>query len=33
MDVDNSEPGVDFVEAIQKSVEACGVLIAVIGKR
>jgi hypothetical protein len=33
MDVDTLEPGVDFVEAIDKSVGACDVLIAVIGKR
>jgi hypothetical protein len=33
MDIDNLEPGIDFVEAIQKSVSACDVLIAVIGKR
>ena len=33
MDIDNLEPGVDFVDAIQKSVGACDVLIAVIGKR
>jgi TPR repeat protein len=33
MDVDNLDPGVDFVEAIQASVSSCDVLIAVIGKR
>jgi hypothetical protein len=33
MDIDNLEPGVDFVEAIERSVGACDVLIAVIGKR
>jgi raffinose/stachyose/melibiose transport system substrate-binding protein len=33
MDVDNLDPGVDFVEAIEQSVGACDVLIAVIGKR
>jgi TIR domain len=32
MDVDNLEPGVDFVDAIEKSVSSCDVLIAVIGK-
>jgi formylglycine-generating enzyme required for sulfatase activity len=33
MDVDAIEPGVDFVEAIEKSVGSCEALIAVIGKR
>ena len=33
MDVDNLDLGVDFVEAIEKSVGSCDVLIAVIGKR
>jgi TIR domain len=33
MDVDNLDPGVDFVEAIEKSVGSCDVLIAVIGRR
>jgi TPR repeat protein len=33
MDVDNLDPGVDFVEAIEASVSSCDVLIAVIGKR
>jgi tetratricopeptide (TPR) repeat protein len=33
IDVDNLEPGVDFVEAIEASVGSCDVLIAVIGKR
>jgi len=33
MDVDNIPAGIDFVEAIQKSVSACDVLIAVIGKQ
>jgi len=33
MDVDTIEPGVDFVEAIEKSVGSCEALIAVIGKR
>ena len=32
MDVDNLDPGVDFVEAIEKNVAACDVLIAVIGR-
>ncbi len=32
MDVDTLEPGVDFVDAIEKSVSSCDVLIAVIGK-
>ena len=31
-DVDNISPGIDFVEAIEKSVGGCDVLIAVIGK-
>jgi hypothetical protein len=33
MDVDTIKPGVDFVEAIEKSVGSCGALITVIGKR
>lgn len=33
MDVDNLDPGVDFVEEIKRSVGSCDVLIAVIGKR
>jgi hypothetical protein len=33
MDVDNIPPGIDFVEAIEKSVASCDALIAVIGKR
>ena len=33
MDVDSLAPGVDFVEALERSVGACDVLIAVIGKR
>src|SRR6516165_4969742 len=33
IDVDNLDPGVDFVEAIEQSVGACDVLIAVIGRR
>jgi hypothetical protein len=32
-DVDNLDPGVDFVEAIETRVCSCDVLIAVIGKR
>jgi hypothetical protein len=32
IDVDNLDLGVDFVEAIEKSVGSCDVLIAVIGK-
>ena len=32
MDVDNLDPGIDFVEAIKASVGCCDVLIAVIGK-
>ncbi|MGA7905250.1 MAG: toll/interleukin-1 receptor domain-containing protein [Terrimicrobiaceae bacterium] len=32
MDVDNLDPGVDFVDAIEESVGSCDVLIAVIGK-
>jgi hypothetical protein len=33
IDVDNLEPGTDFVEAIERSVGSCDALIAVIGKR
>jgi len=33
MDVDTVEPGVDFVHAIEKAVDECGVLVALIGKR
>ncbi len=33
MDVDNIPPGVDFVEAIDRAVGDCDVLIAVIGKK
>jgi hypothetical protein len=33
MDVDTIQPGVDFVEAVEKSVGYCDALIAVIGKR
>jgi TIR domain len=33
MDVDTIEPGIDFVKAIEESVGACDVLIAIIGKR
>jgi hypothetical protein len=33
IDVDNLDPGVDFVETIERSVGSCDVLIAVIGKR
>jgi hypothetical protein len=33
IDVDNLDPGVDFVEAIERTVGACDVLIAVIGRR
>ena len=33
IDVDNLDPGVDFVEAIEESVGSCDVLIAVIGRR
>ena len=32
LDVDNIAPGVDFVKAIEKSVESCDVLISVVGK-
>jgi TIR domain-containing protein len=32
MDVDTVEPGVDFVYAIEKAVDECGVLVALIGK-
>jgi hypothetical protein len=31
MDIEALDPGVDFVEAIEESVRACDVLIAVIG--
>jgi len=31
MDVDTVEPGVDFVHAIEKAVDECGVLVALIG--
>jgi hypothetical protein len=33
MDIDTVEPGVDFVHAIEKAVDECGVLVALIGKR
>src|SRR5271165_3002067 len=33
IDVDNIPAGIDFVEAIKKSMESCDLLIAVIGKR
>jgi uncharacterized membrane protein HdeD (DUF308 family) len=33
IDVDNLDPGVDFVEVIEQSVGSCDVLIAVIGRR
>jgi hypothetical protein len=33
IDVDNLDPGVDFVETIEQSVGSCDVLIAVIGRR
>ena len=33
MDVDNLDPGVDFVKTIEESVGSCDVLIAVIGRR
>lgn len=33
IDVDNLDPGGDFVETIEQSVGSCDVLIAVIGKR
>jgi hypothetical protein len=33
MDVDSLAPGVDFVEALERSVGGCDVLIAVIGRR
>jgi hypothetical protein len=32
-DVETIEPGVDFVEAIGRALESCGVLLAVIGPR
>ena len=33
MDVNNLDPGVDFVKAIEESVGSCDVLIEVIGRR
>jgi hypothetical protein len=33
MDVDTIEPGVDFVDVVQKTVSSCDALIAVIGKQ
>lgn len=33
MDIDNIEPGLDFVEAIENAVQSCDVLLAVIGKQ
>jgi hypothetical protein len=33
IDVDNLDPGVDFVDTIEQSVGSCDVLIAVIGNR
>jgi ferredoxin len=33
MDVDNIQPGLDFVEAIRKAVRSCDVFILLIGKR
>ena len=33
MDVDNLEPGLDFVEAIERAVGSCDALVAVIGQR
>ena len=33
MDIDTIEPGVDFVETIEKAVGSCDVLIALIGKQ
>jgi hypothetical protein len=33
MDVDKIDPGVDFIDAIEKSVGSCDALIAVIGRR
>lgn len=33
MDIDAIEPGVDFVEVLQKTVGSCDVLVAVIGKQ
>ncbi len=33
MDIDTLEPGVDFAEAIEKAVDSCDVLIALIGKQ
>jgi len=33
MDVDNLNPGVDFITTIDQSLDSCDVLIAVIGKR
>ena len=33
MDVDTIEAGVDFVEVLQNAVQACDVLVALIGRR
>ena len=33
MDVSDIEPGVDFVDAIDKAVGSCEILIVVIGRR
>src|SRR6266849_2057009 len=33
MDVDNIEPGLDFVEVLQRTVSSCDALVAVIGKQ
>ena len=32
MDVDTIEPGVDFVQAVERAVSSCDVLIALIGR-
>ena len=33
MDIDNLEPGADFAEVIEKSLDSCDVFLAVIGPR
>jgi hypothetical protein len=33
MDVDSIEPGLDFIEAIERTVSSCDVLIALIGRQ
>src|SRR5215469_12415541 len=33
MDIDSMEPGVDFVDTLQKTVASCNIFLAVIGKQ